>query len=392
MRYPGFTRTMRGLLAERLLSGWLWAGIGVTMLVAWGLWLSRAHLQVIESSDSARIEYESPPFHVDAPLAGRVAQNHLILHQRRKAGEVLLEIDSTVEAQRLAEGKAREQGLRQQLASIEDEIAARIGAEKAQVREARAGRAVAELRAEEAEERANRAALEAARYARLRGQAAELEVLRVESLARERQTDYAAREKEAQQALREQQLRRGFGRLHIAQLLSEQTRLKGQLVVAQASVATISAELERHRVRAPYDGYIAAARPVPPGSLLQPGERLATMLPDAPLRVVALFAPAAALGRVRPGQPAWLRLHGFPFTQYGRLPLRVSRRADELHDGWLRIELQILDGGRGFPVPLAHGLPGSADIEVETVAPMTLLLRAIGRLLTPMRAPQDGAR
>lgn len=390
--YPGFTRTMRGLLAERLLSGWLWTFIGAAMLIAWGLWLSKAHLQVIESSDRARIEFESPPFHVDVPLAGRMTMDRLILHQRRKAGEVLLEIDSTVEAQRLAEGRAREQGLRQQLASIEAELGARIGAEKAQLREAQAGRAVAELRAEEAEERAKRAALEAERYARLRGQAAELEVLRVESLARERQTDFAAREKEAQQALREQQLRRGFGRLHVVQLLSEQTRLKGQLVVAQASVATISAEVERHRVRAPYDGYIAAARPVPAGSLLQPGERLATMLPDAPLRVVALLEPAAALGRVRPGQPAWLRLQGFPFTQYGRLPLCVSQRADELHDGFLRIELQIVDGGRGFPVPLSHGLPGSADIAVETVTPMELLLRALGRLLTPIRAPQDTAR
>ncbi len=390
--YPGFTRTMRGLLAERLLSGWLGAGIGAAMLIAWGLWLSRAHLQVIETSDHARIEYESPPFYVDVPLAGRVILNRLTLHQRRKAGEVLLEIDSSVEAQRLAEGRAREQGLRQQLDSLAAELAARIGAEKAQVREARAGRAVAKLRAKEAEERAKRAAIEAERYARLRGQAAELEVLRVQSLARERQTDYAARAKEAQQALREQQLRRGFGRLHVAQLLSEQTRLKGQLVVAQAGVATIAAEVERHRVRAPYDGYIAASRPVPAGSLLQPGERLATMLPDAPLRVVALFEPAAAQGRVRPGQPAWLRLHGFPFTQYGRLPLCVSRRADELHDGVLRIELQIVDGGRGFPVSLSHGLPGSADIAVETVTPVELLLRAIGRLLTPMRTPQDTVR
>lgn len=392
MMYPGFTRTMRGLLTERLLSGWLWTGIGAAMLAAWGLWICNAHLQVIESSDRARIEYESPPFQIDAPLAGRMTLNRLLLHQRHKAGEVLLEIDSTVEEQRLWEGKARAQGLQQQLASIAAELRARIGADKAQLREAQAGRAVAELRAEEAQERAKRAAIEAQRYARLRGQAAELEVLRVESVAREQQTDYAAHEKQAQQALREQQLRRGFGRLHVAQLLSEQTRLKGQLTVVQASIATISAEVERHRVRAPYDGYIAAARPVPAGSLLQPGEHLATMLPDAPLRVVALFEPAAALGRVRPGQPAWLRLHGFPFTQYGRLPLYVSRRADELNDGLLRIELQIGDGGRGFPVPLSHGLPGSADIAVETVTPMELLLRAIGRLLSPIRAPKDTAR
>ena len=69
-----------------------------------------------------------------------------------------------------------------------------------------------------------------------------------------------------------------------------------------------------------------------------------------------------------------------------------ERGADELHDGVLRIELQIVDGGRGFPVSLSHGLPGSADIAVETVTPVELLLRAIGRLLTPMRTPQDTVR
>lgn len=104
--YPGFARTMRGLLTERLLGGWLWAGVGMALLVGWGLWPCRARLQVVESSDRARIEYESPPFVVEAPLSGRLTVNRLILHERRKAGEVLLEIDSSVEAQRLEEGRA----------------------------------------------------------------------------------------------------------------------------------------------------------------------------------------------------------------------------------------------------------------------------------------------
>lgn len=390
--YPSFLRTARGLATERLLGSFFWLGAAAVLLGAWTAWLFWARLPVIESSDQARVEYENPPFGVSVPVAGRIAASRLVLHRQLAAGEVLLELDSTVEKRRLVELRVRQQSLSEQLQGIEAELQARKGALRAEKLEARAGHEAAVERERGARERARLAETEAERFALLRGQVAELEVLRTESLARQRSADLGVLEHEARKAGSQLLLRRRYGQLQLTELRNEQLRLLGELASTAANLATLDAEVQRRSVRAPYAGRIAATRPLAVGSLVQAGEILATMLPDAPLRVVALLSPAAALGRVGPGQSAWLRLHGFPFTQYGRLPLRVLRRADELQEGLVRIELEILNGGAGFPISLSHGLPGSVDIAVETGTPRTLLLRTLGRLLAPAAPSFGGPR
>jgi hypothetical protein len=112
------------------------------------------------------------------------------------------------------------------------------------------------------------------------------------------------------------------------------------------------------------------------GQVLQAGEAVATIVPDGGLRIVAAYRPADALGRVRAGQPARLRLDGFPATQFGNIRAVVSSSARELRDGRVRVELELtgLPGG----IPLQHGLPGRVEIEVERLSPAALVLRAAG--------------
>ena len=61
----------------------------------------------------------------------------------------------------------------------------------------------------------------------------------------------------------------------------------------------------------------------PPGTLIQPGEPLATIVPSGEPRAVAHFPPVV-IGRIQPGQRARLRLAGFPWTQYGTVPATVA--------------------------------------------------------------------
>jgi membrane fusion protein (multidrug efflux system) len=93
---------------------------------------------------------------------------------------------------------------------------------------------------------------------------------------------------------------------------------------------------------------------------------------------VAEFSPAA-LGRIQPGQAARLRLDGFPWVQYGSLAVKVLRVGSELRAGRIRVELDVPHASSR--IPLQHGLPGAVEIEVERVAPATLLLRVAGRLV-----------
>jgi membrane fusion protein (multidrug efflux system) len=83
-----------------------------------------------------------------------------------------------------------------------------------------------------------------------------------------------------------------------------------------------------------------------------------------------------------------LRFDAFPWTQYGMLAATVSRVADEVRDGKVRVELTPLTGTR---VPLQYGLTGVAEVETERITPVALLLRTGGRLIaqTGGSSPRD---
>jgi membrane fusion protein (multidrug efflux system) len=127
----------------------------------------------------------------------------------------------------------------------------------------------------------------------------------------------------------------------------------------------------------------------PVGSVVQAAEKLGSIVPPGEPRVVTQF-PVASVGRLRPGQSARLRLEGFPWTQYGMVGARVAEVGNEASAGLIRVEF-LLGPDQTVPVPLEHGLPCSAEVEVEQVSPAVLVLRAAGQLLATRRpvAPQE---
>ena len=104
------------------------------------------------------------------------------------------------------------------------------------------------------------------------------------------------------------------------------------------------------------------------------------VVPSGSLKIVADFLPAAALGRLRPGQPARLRLDGFPWAQYGSIGATVTTVASEVRDGRVRVECTVA-AQPATRIPLQHGLLGTLEVEVEQAAPAALVLRAAGQLL-----------
>jgi hypothetical protein len=58
----------------------------------------------------------------------------------------------------------------------------------------------------------------------------------------------------------------------------------------------------------------------------------------------------------------------------------VRRVASEVRNGRVRVELGV-DPDGAAPIPRQHGLPGTVEVQVERVAPATLVLRAAGTLL-----------
>jgi membrane fusion protein (multidrug efflux system) len=163
------------------------------------------------------------------------------------------------------------------------------------------------------------------------------------------------------------------------------------MTTAAATVERLAHEIERRRIRAPMAGRLREIAELRIGSVVREGDRLAAVVPWGELQVVADFLPPSALGRIRVGQSARLRLEGFPWTQYGSLAATVRRVASEVRNGRVRVELS-LDPDHASPIPLQHGLPGSVEVQVERLAPATLVLRAAGKLLARPVAGGQGER
>ena len=169
--------------------------------------------------------------------------------------------------------------------------------------------------------------------------------------------------------------------VRLERLRSEIATLEANQSAARAGVRRLGYEIERRRVRAPADGRIGECAILRPGAVLQQGEKLASIMPEGRLLVVAQFPAQAAFGRVRPGQPATLRLDGFPWAEFGSVAAKVARVAGEVRDGTVRVELAIADSA-GFHGKLEHGMPGTVEVAVDRLTPLALALRTAGQWLT----------
>jgi membrane fusion protein (multidrug efflux system) len=178
-------------------------------------------------------------------------------------------------------------------------------------------------------------------------------------------------------------------RIEIERLERQAAALRAQAGTSTATVERLQHQGELRRILAPVAGTLAEVATLRVGRVLQSGDTVATIVPSGTLRIVASFVPAEALGRVRPGQAARLRLDGFPFTQYGSVRALVSNVGSEVRDGRVRVELALTASDTAVPLP--HGLPGMVEVEVEEISPAALVLRAAGRRVSKPLPPSAGS-
>jgi len=167
-------------------------------------------------------------------------------------------------------------------------------------------------------------------------------------------------------------------------LQRDEATLRSKLRTLEADAREADRAVELRRVRAPVAGRLGDVVPLTPGSFVQAGDVIATLIPDGELRIVAQFPPDQALGRLRAGLWGRMRLYGFPWTQYGSIPVRVAHVAQEAREGHVRVELSIVNGN-AQDIPLQHGLPGSVEVEIERTSPAQLVWQAAGKRLASER-------
>jgi membrane fusion protein (multidrug efflux system) len=374
-----FTRTLRSVAADSQRLA-LWSVVAVVVvLAAWIVWFVAARVSLFEVATDARLEATRAPHPLHSPVLGRVVEVHLEVGARVGAGDTLVVLETAVESSRLEE-------LEQRLESLRAQRVSQVEAQRAD------GLAM------EREERAEAAELKRAREM-LREVAAELELARVD-LERQRQLSarglLPAAELDAAVALLDRlQAEHDAATTGVAELdwthqghaegravrRSEHARklaaLDGEIAAAAAARSGREHDVQQRRIRAPVDGLVGEVSTVRPGSVVDEGELVAVVVPDGSLQIVATVGSARAIGRVRAGQRARLRLHAYPWVRFGQIEARVARVGLEAVDGGVRVELDALEAPPA--IPLQHGLEGTLEIEVDRLSPADLLLRVVGR-------------
>jgi HlyD family secretion protein len=122
----------------------------------------------------------------------------------------------------------------------------------------------------------------------------------------------------------------GSYQARLQRLTREVTQLEGQLTTTRIVIERLEYESERRYIRAPVAGRLGEVTTLRVGAMVGVGTRLGAVVPPGMLKIMADFLPPAALGRIQPGQPARLRLEGFPWTQYGAVSATVASVANEV--------------------------------------------------------------
>ena len=392
-----FFRSVRSLHAD----GFRWSIVVIclaaSLLVAWGAWFILGSVSIYAKTDMARFAVSRSAHPIEALIYGRVVWTTLTLEQKVEKGEIVAEIDAKPLKRQLKEERMRMVALASQVDALQKELAA----EKRALGQANSV-ALAEI--DEAKARL--------REAEALSQLAEKEARRSNSLFARNVVSEATKDKAQTEATRKRaaveslqfytkklQFKLNLGKndrqAGLKHVESEITEIEGYIAAAAGLVERLEYEIDQTRIRAPITGRIGEVAEISIGKVVQKGDRLATVIPSGTHRIVANFPPAEALGRIRPGQTAWFRLHGFPWAQHGSIAATVERVAREVRDGLVRIELGINEEQASL-IPVQHGLPGTLEVEVERISPALLALRAAGRLFSrqneslPSPAPKTG--
>jgi membrane fusion protein (multidrug efflux system) len=379
-----FSRTLRSLEAERS-RRLLVEALLVALFLGWMAWLLFGRVVVFEVSERARLEVKSAAHPVAAPVGGQVVDTRLTIGRRVERGEVLVVLDAEAERRAVAERRARRDGLQARRRALEREFEAEEEAARRQqtardtaLEEARAQIQQAEARARFSERQLEMSLrLQASNTIspeELRRDKAQTEVDRAAVLA----LKLGATRQEQDRATQESERK-----ARLAKLRREATELEADTATEEAAIRRLEHGIAQRVIRAPVAGRVGEAAEFRVGSVVRPADRLGAIVPAGEPRGVALF-PAAAVGRIRPGQVARLRLDGFPWTQYGTLPARVADVGNEPTSGLIRVEFTLAPEPDS-PIRIEHGLPGAAEVEVESVSPAVLVLRAAGQFLAGRR-------
>ena len=382
-----FSSSMRSLANDKFSPSFMVITIAAIILGIWTAWLLMARVSVFDISESGRIEVDTSLYPIATPVGGKVVTTLLAVGREVQKGDLLIEFESEDEKLRLDEASKQISALTPQLGALREEVRAEEAARGEQLKAAQIAIDQARSQLEEATASVQLAEDEARRTERLQanGLVSEVDLARAQTEVRKRRA--AAEALRLQVDKLQANLRNGGhdSQVRIERLNREIASIEGQVTTATAASNRLGHDIEKRALRAPISGRIGEAVDLRAGAIINAGDKVGVIIPQGELKAVAYFRPSSALGRIQPGQPARLRLEGFPWTQYGVINATVTTVASEPRDGRIRIDLALFRDPQSA-IPFQHGLPATVEVEVARLSPAALLMRAVGERVKPSEA------
>ena len=367
--------------------------ITLVVLAAWVAWAVLARVGVHLTSESGRIETREPVNVLRAEVDGRLVAVNARLGQEVAVGDVLYELDAAEADIEEREAAARLEAVAAERDMLQAAVAAANEAKDTGQDVLFAALAEAKAQLSQSRTALTQAEREVTRLSGLAGSVPPQEVERARLAASIRRAEVAAAQALSDKLAAEEARETSDRTSAVERMRQELMRMDAIEAAAEADRRTAVVARERRRVRAPIAGRLGEVPLLRPGDYLRTGEALGSIVPQGELHVVAFFGAGRALGWIRAGAPARVRLHAFPWTWFGQLEATVEEVALEPKDGLLRVEL-ALSGTPRADLPLGHELVGEVEVEVDETSPLALLFRAAGR--QEQRAvpaqPADGER
>lgn len=111
------------------------------------------------------------------------------------------------------------------------------------------------------------------------------------------------------------------------QLKDLQTKIAGlesQIAQTKSQIVSLKLQLQQRIVRSPVDGMIFDLPIDKPGSVVQPGQRIAQIAPENTPLILKAEMPSTQSGFLKEGMPVKIKFDAYPFQDYGVVAGRVD--------------------------------------------------------------------
>jgi RND family efflux transporter MFP subunit len=181
---------------------------------------------------------------------------------------------------------------------------------------------------------------------------------------------------------------------------------RAKLAEARAKLSRVDVTLNRQAaqtVRAPRDGRIQSINAAAGATLVSAGDRLATLAPQAPVRIVELMVDGRDIAMIRPNRPVRLAFEGWPAVQFSGWPSIAQGMFDgrvrsidpsAQMTGLFRVLVEPMPGKPAWPTDdyVRLGAKVRGWIQGETVSVGYELWRQLNDFPLEFRRPADEAK